>query len=53
MSVLLIVSSFTTTLLIPESAYREGGLASGRAIAYLAHEYMGTPLARCTTSRLS
>ncbi len=41
MSVLLIVSSFTTTLLIPESAYREGGPASGRAIAYLAHKYMG------------
>lgn len=42
MSVLLMASSFVTTLLIPESAYREGGKASGRAIAYLAHEYLGT-----------
>jgi len=41
MSVLLIVSSFVTALLIPEQAYREGGPASGRAIAYLAHEYLG------------
>jgi hypothetical protein len=41
MSVLLIVSSFVTTLLIPERAYRDGGPASGRAIAYLAHELMG------------
>jgi hypothetical protein len=42
MSVMLMSSSFVTTLLIPESAYREGGKASGRAIAYLAHEYLGT-----------
>ncbi|HYO82074.1 MAG TPA: hypothetical protein VES20_11770 [Bryobacteraceae bacterium] len=42
MSVLLIASSFVTTLLIPEQAYREGGEASGRAIAYLAHKYMGS-----------
>lgn len=41
MSVLLLVSSFVTTLLIPEQAYREGGEASGRAIAFLAHQYMG------------
>lgn len=41
MSVLLILSSFVTALLIPESAYRDGGPASGRAIAYLAHEYLG------------
>jgi hypothetical protein len=37
----LIASSFVTALLIPESAYREGGPASGRAIAYLAHQYLG------------
>ncbi len=42
MSVFLTVSSFVTALLIPESAYREGGKASGRAIAYLAHEYLGS-----------
>lgn len=41
MSILLIASSFVTTLLIPPEAYREGGKASGRAIAYLAHELMG------------
>jgi hypothetical protein len=41
MSVLLMVSSFISTLLIPHEAYREGGKASGRAIAYLAHMYLG------------
>lgn len=41
MGVLLLASSFVTTLLIPESAYREGGLASGRALAYLAHQMLG------------
>jgi hypothetical protein len=41
MSVMLILSSFVTTLMIPESAYQIGGKASGRAIAYLAHEYIG------------
>ena len=41
MSVLLMVSSFVSTLLIPKEAYREGGPASGRAIAYLAHQYLG------------
>jgi hypothetical protein len=41
MSVLLLVSSFVTVLLIPRDAYREGGPASGRAIAYMAHEYLG------------
>lgn len=41
MSVLLMVSSFVSALLIPEHAYREGGPASGRAIAYLAHQYLG------------
>ena len=41
MSVLLMTSSFVTTLLIPPAVYQEGGPASGRAIAYLAHQYMG------------
>ena len=40
MSVLLLLSSFVTTLLIPKSAY-DGGAASGRAIAWLAHELLG------------
>jgi len=41
MSVLLITSSFATTLLIPHEEFEEGGEASGRALAYLAHEYLG------------
>ena len=41
MSVMLMGSSFVTSLLIPEQDYREGGPASGRAVAYLAHKYLG------------
>jgi hypothetical protein len=41
MSVLLIGSSLVTTLLIPPEAFGEGGEASGRALAYLAHHYLG------------
>lgn len=41
MSVMLMVSSFTSALLISPQAYKEGGPASGRAIAYLAHQYLG------------
>jgi hypothetical protein len=41
MSGVLIGSSFVTTLLIPEEAWREGGPAAGRALAWLAHEYLG------------
>nr|WP_212648299.1 APC family permease [Deinococcus hopiensis] len=41
MSVMLICSSFATTLLIPPEAFKEGGEASGRALAYLAHERLG------------
>ncbi|MCU1337585.1 MAG: hypothetical protein JWO19_3166 [Bryobacterales bacterium] len=41
MSLLLLVSSFVSVLLIPKEVYQEGGPASGRAIAYLAHEYLG------------
>ncbi|HWR54503.1 MAG TPA: hypothetical protein VN428_25570 [Bryobacteraceae bacterium] len=41
MSGMLILSSFATTLLIPPEAYNEGGPASGRAIAYLAHRHLG------------
>lgn len=42
MSVLLLASSMVTTLLVPASAYRDGGEASGRALAYLAHLYLGS-----------
>lgn len=41
MSVFLITSSFTTTLLIPQKEFQPGGAANGRALAYLAHEYLG------------
>ncbi|GAA1021272.1 amino acid transporter [Acrocarpospora pleiomorpha] len=41
MSVFLIASSFVTTVLIPAGEFAEGGSANGRALAYLAHEYLG------------
>lgn len=41
MSCFLIVSSFITTILIPQAAFEPGGEANGRALAYLAHEHLG------------
>jgi len=41
MSGYLITSSLVTTWLIPPSQFQNGGKASGRALAYLAHEYLG------------
>lgn len=41
MSVMLISSSFVTTLLIPAAEFQEGGEANGRALAYVAHTYLG------------
>src|SRR6185369_6321289 len=47
MSVMLIASSFVTALLIPSEAFRPAvgdqaaGAASGRALAYLAHQFFG------------
>jgi hypothetical protein len=41
MSIYLIFSSLVTTLLIPADAFESGGEANGRALAYLAHEYLG------------
>ncbi|MGI5158347.1 amino acid transporter [Microbispora sp. CA-102843] len=41
MSVFLIASSFVTSMLIPLREFREGGRANGRALAYLAHAYLG------------
>ncbi len=41
MSVFLVTSSFVTTLLIPANQFEPGGRANGRALAYLAHEYLG------------
>jgi hypothetical protein len=42
MSGFLITSSFATTVLIPHQQFEEGGQASGRALSYLAHEYLGS-----------
>jgi hypothetical protein len=41
MSVLLTMSSVVTSLLIPPAEFAEGGKANGRALAYLAHGYLG------------
>ena len=41
MSAYLLLSSFATTLLIPKEAFEPGGEANGRALAFLAHEYLG------------
>src|SRR6195952_5705268 len=42
MSCFLITSSVVTTFLIPQAAFQPGGEANGRALAYLAHEYLGS-----------
>lgn len=42
MSVLLVGSSLVTTFLIPSEAFRDGGPAAGRALAFLAHEHLGS-----------
>jgi hypothetical protein len=41
MSCFLIASSWITILLIPTAEFQPGGQASGRALAYLAHHYLG------------
>lgn len=41
MSVMLLLSSFVTTLLISPEEFKIGGPASGRAIAFLAHRMLG------------
>ncbi len=41
MSVALVGSSVVTALLIPPGKFQPGGEAYGRALAYLAHEYVG------------
>jgi hypothetical protein len=42
MSVFLIATSLVTALLIPAEKFKEGGEANGRALAYLAHRYLGS-----------
>lgn len=41
MSVFLVTSAFVTTLLIPAAQFQPGGRANGRALAFLAHQYLG------------
>jgi hypothetical protein len=41
MSFFLITSSFVTAVLIPLEEFESGGSANGRALAYVAHEYLG------------
>jgi hypothetical protein len=41
MSIYLFFSSIVVTLLIPAEAFQPGGEANGRALAYLAHRYLG------------
>jgi hypothetical protein len=41
MSVFLVTSSLVTTLLIPAKDFEAGGPANGRALAYLAHQFLG------------
>jgi hypothetical protein len=41
MSLFLITTSFITTMLIPAQHFINGGMANGRALAYLAHLYLG------------
>jgi hypothetical protein len=41
MSVMLMGSAIVTTLLIPAAEFQPGGEANGRALAYLAHEFLG------------
>lgn len=42
MAVLLLTSSFATAVLIPAAEFEPGGSANGRALAFLAHAYLGS-----------
>ncbi|MFC4034278.1 amino acid transporter [Streptomyces polygonati] len=42
MSVFLIATSFITTVLIPKAEFQVGGQANGRALAFLAHQELGS-----------
>lgn len=41
MSFFLIASAVVTSVLIPAAEFQQGGKAAGRALAYLAHQYLG------------
>ena len=42
MSFYLVTTSFITVVLIPAKEFERGGSANGRALAYLAHEHLGS-----------
>ncbi|MGC0362094.1 hypothetical protein ABH922_000078 [Rhodococcus sp. 27YEA15] len=42
MSGFLLTSSLVTTILIPANEFQPGGSANGRALAFLAHSYLGS-----------
>lgn len=42
MSAMLISSSVVTATLIPAAEFEKGGQANGRALAYIAHKYLGS-----------
>jgi hypothetical protein len=42
MSFYLLTTSFVTVVLIPAKEFESGGSANGRALAYLAHEHLGS-----------
>jgi hypothetical protein len=42
MSVYLLTTTFVTTVLIPPRAFESGGKANGRALAYVAHQFLGS-----------
>jgi hypothetical protein len=41
MSAFLVTTSFITVVLIPQQEFQPGGQANGRALAFLAHQYLG------------
>ena len=47
MCVFLLISSFITTILIPQADFKDGGQANGRALAFLAHHYLGSVYGTC------
>ncbi|HEY9719642.1 MAG TPA: amino acid transporter [Trichormus sp.] len=47
MCTFLLISSFMCTILIPQSEFQAGGAANGRALAYIAHLYLGSGYGTC------
>nr|WP_241429436.1 amino acid transporter [Tropheryma whipplei] len=45
MSTFLVFSNLVVTLLIPSREFEDGGMASGRALAYLSEKYLGSDFA--------